>query len=81
LLTASVGAPLGAGEAATTACLPSDQSRTSFARQPTPGFELSLDAAWIIGMVLYAVAAIECEDPTYASPLFERLEPWDDRGV
>jgi hypothetical protein len=32
-------------------------------------------------MVLYAVAAIECEDPTYASPLFERLEPWDDRGV
>jgi len=28
------------------------------------------------GMVDFADAAIECGEPSYAAPLFERLEPW-----
>ena len=42
-------------------------------------FDLPLDQAWIIGMVCYADAAIECRDPTYAGPLFDRLAPWADQ--
>ena len=40
------------------------------------GFDLPLDQVWLTGMVDYAEAAIECRDPRYAAPLFDRLEPW-----
>ena len=40
------------------------------------GFDLQLDQVWLSGMVDYADAAVECGDPTYAEPLFERLAPW-----
>ena len=30
-------------------------------------------------MVSYAGAAIECRDPKYAAPLFDRLAPWADQ--
>ena len=44
-------------------------------------FDLPLDQAWITGMVCYAEAAIECRDPKYAGPLFDRLAPWADQSV
>ena len=40
------------------------------------GFELPQDQVWMTGMVDFADAAIECGEPSYAAPLFERLEPW-----
>ncbi len=40
------------------------------------GFDLQLDQVWLSGMVDYADAAVECGDPSYAKPLFERLAPW-----
>jgi hypothetical protein len=42
-------------------------------------FELPLDLNLMTGMVGYAEAAIQCRDPTYAGPLFERLAPWADQ--
>ncbi len=42
-------------------------------------FDLPLDQAWTTGMVCYAEAAIECRDPKYAGPLFDRLGPWADQ--
>ena len=39
-------------------------------------FSLPMDQAWISGMVGYAAAAIECRDPNYAQPLFDRLAPY-----
>ena len=44
-------------------------------------FELPLDFVWLTGMALYAEAAFECRDPTYAEPMFERLSPWSGRLV
>jgi hypothetical protein len=44
-------------------------------------FELPLDLNWPTGMACYAEAAIECRDPRYAEPLFERLSPWSGRLV
>ena len=32
-------------------------------------------------MYCYAEAAIECRDPKYAGPLFDRLAPWADQSV
>jgi hypothetical protein len=40
------------------------------------GFEMPLDQIWLTGMVDYAEAAIECRNPKFALPLFERLLPW-----
>ena len=40
------------------------------------GFDLPLDQVWLTGMVDYAEAAVECRDPRYAAPLFDRLQPW-----
>ena len=40
------------------------------------GFDLRMDHVWLSGMVDYADAAVVCGDPTYATPLFERLAPW-----
>jgi len=42
-------------------------------------FDLPQDQIWLTGMVDFADAAIECRDPRYAGPLFERLEPWADQ--
>jgi class 3 adenylate cyclase len=39
-------------------------------------FDLPLDPAWLGAMVAYAEAAIECREPKYAGPLFDRLAPW-----
>ncbi|MGA2522296.1 MAG: hypothetical protein ABSG81_15930, partial [Acidimicrobiales bacterium] len=39
-------------------------------------FDLPLDMLWSTGMTMYAEAAIECRDPLYAAPLFDRLAPW-----
>ena len=43
------------------------------------GFDLPLDQVWLTGMVDYAEAAIECGNPKYAGPLFDRLVPWADQ--
>ena len=40
------------------------------------GFEMPLDQVWLTGMVDYAEAAIECRNPKFALPLFDRLLPW-----
>ncbi len=42
-------------------------------------FDLPLDLLWLNGTVFYAEAAIQCRDPNYAAPLFERLVPWADQ--
>lgn len=42
----------------------------------TTDYELPLDQLWLSGMVDFAEAAIECEVPRHAAPLFERLKPW-----
>jgi class 3 adenylate cyclase len=42
-------------------------------------FDLPQDQIWLTGMVDFAEAAIECRDPHYAGPLFDRLEPWADQ--
>ena len=39
-------------------------------------FDLPLDQIWFTGMVDFAEVAIECGDPKYAQPLFDRLSPW-----
>ncbi len=39
-------------------------------------FDLPLGQDWIKGMVAFAEAAVECRDPKYAGPLFDRLAPW-----
>ena len=40
------------------------------------GFEMPLDQIWLTGMVDYAEAAIECNNPRFAQPLFDLLAPW-----
>jgi class 3 adenylate cyclase/tetratricopeptide (TPR) repeat protein len=39
-------------------------------------FELPPDPGWLLGMATYAEAAVECRDPRFARPLFDRLAPW-----
>ena len=41
-------------------------------------FDLPMDTVWLTGMMSYSDAAIECRDPRYAGPLFDRLSPWAD---
>ena len=58
-----------------------DAGRTDDARRmleefAAADFSLTLDQLWTTGMVSYAGAAIECRDPKYAGPLFDRLVPW-----
>ncbi len=45
----------------------------------TADFDLALNPLWLTGMTAYAEAAIECREPKYAGPLFDRLEPWADQ--
>jgi DNA-binding SARP family transcriptional activator len=40
------------------------------------GFDLPMDPVWMSGMASWADVAIECADPIFAGPLFERLQPW-----
>ena len=42
-------------------------------------FDLPLDSRWLIRMVEYAEAAIECRASKYAAPLLDRLAPWADQ--
>jgi hypothetical protein len=42
-------------------------------------FDLPMDPIWVLGMALYADAAITAEDTRYAAELFSRLEPWADQ--
>jgi class 3 adenylate cyclase len=44
-------------------------------------FDLPMDQAWITGMHCYAQAAIQCGDPRYAGPIFDRLAPWAEQSV
>jgi len=43
------------------------------------GLGLPEDELWLTAMVDYAEAAIECRDPKYAGPLFDRLAPWSNQ--
>ena len=40
------------------------------------GFDLPFDQVWLTGMVDYAEAAIECDDPQHAGRLYDLLRPW-----
>jgi class 3 adenylate cyclase len=42
-------------------------------------FGVPMDGTWLTTMVSYGDAAIECRDPRYAGPLFDRLAPWADQ--
>ncbi len=42
-------------------------------------YDLPQDQIWLTGMVDFADAAIECGEPRYAGPLFDRLQPWADQ--
>ena len=53
-----------------------DEARQQLEAFAASGFDLPLDQVWLSGMVDYADAAVECGDPAYARPLFERLAPW-----
>jgi class 3 adenylate cyclase len=44
-------------------------------------FDLPLDTTWLTGMVAYAEAAIQCRDPLFAGPIFERLAPFADQWL
>jgi class 3 adenylate cyclase len=44
-------------------------------------FDLPGDQTWITGMHCYAEAAIQCGDPKYAGPIFDRLAPWAAQSV
>jgi class 3 adenylate cyclase/tetratricopeptide (TPR) repeat protein len=56
-----------------------DEARLLLGEFAVADFDLPLDLAWIIGMTAYADAAIECRDPKYAGPLFDRLAPLADQ--
>jgi hypothetical protein len=45
------------------------------------GFDLPLDTAWLTAMIAYAEAAIQCSDPLFAAPIFERLSPFADQWL
>jgi class 3 adenylate cyclase len=53
-----------------------DDARRLLAEFAASDFDLALDQTWLTGMVDFAEAAIECQDPQYAGPLFEQLAPW-----
>jgi class 3 adenylate cyclase len=44
-------------------------------------FDLPTGPGWITTMYCYAEAAIQCGDPKYAGPLFDRLAPWAEQSV
>ncbi|MGP0029941.1 MAG: ATP-binding protein [Acidimicrobiales bacterium] len=56
-----------------------DEARALLEAFATGGFDLPLDLMWLIGMVWYAEAAVECRVAEYAEPLLRRLAPWADQ--
>jgi class 3 adenylate cyclase len=56
-----------------------DAARALLAEFAQSGFRLPFDQLWLTGMVDFAEAAIECEDPAYAAPLLSQLHPWADQ--
>ena len=56
-----------------------DEAKHLLAEFAAADFDLPLDFVWLSGMTSYAEAAIECRDPKYAGPLFDRLAPWADQ--
>ena len=55
-----------------------DHARELLEEFAATGFYLPMNSAWLTGMVAYGGAAIECRDPKFALPLFDRLAPWAD---
>ena len=55
-----------------------DHARELLEEFAATGFYLPMNSAWLTGMVAYGSAAIECRDPEFALPLFDRLAPWAD---
>ena len=55
-----------------------DHARQLLEEFAATGFHLPMNSAWLTGMVTYGGAAIECRDPKFALPLFDRLAPWAD---
>ena len=53
-----------------------DDARHWLAEFAAADFTLPMDVLWLSGMVEYAEAAIECRDPQYAGPMFDKLAPW-----
>jgi class 3 adenylate cyclase len=53
-----------------------DEARYLLEEFAAEDFDLPLDQIWLTGMVDFAEAAIECREPKYAGPLFDRLAPW-----
>ena len=56
-----------------------DDARLLLAELAADDFEIPMDAAWLSTMSYYAEAAVQCRDPNYAGPLFDRLAPWVDQ--
>ena len=58
-----------------------DEARALLEQFAGTDFDLPLDTAWLTGMIAYADAAIECGDPLFAGPIFERLAPFADQWL
>ena len=56
-----------------------DEARQLLEEFAAAGFDLPMNATWITGMITYSDAAIECRDPRFALPLFDRLAPLADQ--
>jgi class 3 adenylate cyclase len=56
-----------------------DHARGLLEELAAADFDVPMDGAWLTTMVSYSDAAIECRDPKYAGPLFDRLAPWADQ--
>jgi class 3 adenylate cyclase/tetratricopeptide (TPR) repeat protein len=56
-----------------------DDARALLEELADADFDVPMDGTWLTTMVSYSDAAIECRDPKYAGPLFERLAPWADQ--
>ena len=51
------------------------EARTCLEALEANQFRLPMDAMWTTGLTCYAEAAIECDDPRFAEPIFELLVP------
>jgi class 3 adenylate cyclase len=56
-----------------------DDARELLEELADADFDIPMDGTWLTTMVSYGDAAIECRDPKYAGPLFDRLAPWADQ--
>ena len=55
-----------------------DEARDLLDELAAVDFDVPEDVTWLTTMVSYSDAAIQCGDPRYAAPLFDRLAPWGD---